>query len=444
MYLTQALHRLHRQSPDAVFTRCGERIRTVGESVDRIARLAASLQQLGLEKGERVGILGGNSDVFHESVLATWWAGGAVNPVNARWSPAEIAYSLVDCDTRFLIVDDGFLALVPRLRKEAACLTTVIHAGADQTPAETLSFEELIAGHAPIPDSHAHGGDLAGIFYTGGTTGRPKGVMLSHANISVSVMGLQATSPNVVAGGHALVVAPMFHLAGLGAWNSQLVAGGSFTFLDGFDPAAALDAIERDQVTSILVVPTMIQMLVDEHRRRPRDLSSVRRVQYGGSPISQSLLARAREAFTQAGFAQGYGMTEAAPGISTLGPEDHERGLKLTSAGRPARHVEVKIVDPVGEEVPRGEVGEIAVRGANVMLGYWQRPADTAAALRDGWLHTGDAGRMDDEGYIYVVDRIKDMIITGGENVYSAEVEHALLQHPAVHQVAVIAVPDEQ
>jgi acyl-CoA synthetase (AMP-forming)/AMP-acid ligase II len=203
-----------------------------------------------------------------------------------------------------------------------------------------------------------------------------------------------------------------------------------------------MDAIARHRVTDMLLVPTMIQLLVDHPEARDHDLTSLRSVVYGASPISPAVLERAMKTVPGAEFTQAYGMTELSPVATILTPADHEAG-HLRSAGRAAPHAEVRVVDPAGAPVPAGTVGEVAVRGGHVMQGYWNKPEETAAALRDGWMHTGDGGYLDDQGYLYVVDRIKDMIITGGENVYSTEVENALAAHPAVAQCAVIGVPDD-
>jgi acyl-CoA synthetase (AMP-forming)/AMP-acid ligase II len=211
-----------------------------------------------------------------------------------------------------------------------------------------------------------------------------------------------------------------------------------------FTPAGVATAIEAHGITDMMMVPTMIQMLVDSPEAADVDLSSVRRIIYGASPMAQSVLKRAQTRMPAAGFLQAYGMTELAPVATILTPEDHSNPVLARSAGRAAASVEVRIVGPDDAELPRGQVGEIVARGDNVMLGYWNQPELTAAAVVDGWMHTGDAGYMDDAGYVFVVDRIKDMIITGGENVYSAEVENALAKHDAVAACAVIGVPDDQ
>jgi acyl-CoA synthetase (AMP-forming)/AMP-acid ligase II len=239
----------------------------------------------------------------------------------------------------------------------------------------------------------------------------------------------------------------MFHLADLAGVIGVTTMGGTHVIVPAFDPVVVMRAIEQHRVSDTVLIPIMIQRLVDHPERSAHDLSSLQRLLYGGSPIPLAVLDRARKALPTASFVQAYGQTELAPVATILLPADHEEtgpvAARLCSGGRAAPHAEVRIVDPEDREVARGEVGEIVVRGGNVMLGYWGRPEETTAALRGGWMHTGDAGRMDADGYVYVVDRIKDVIITGGENVYSTEVENAVAAHPAVANCAVIGVPDE-
>jgi long-chain acyl-CoA synthetase len=298
-----------------------------------------------------------------------------------------------------------------------------------------------------LPDAGRGGEDLAGIFYTGGTTGFPKGVMLSHRSLWASVMAWLAAvgpSPQKV----MLHAAPMFHIADGAMIIAGTLTGDAHAIIPFFTPEGVLAVVERFRVTDILLVPTMINMLVSHPKIAETDLSSVRSVTYGGSAIQEAVLARAIAAFPNCRFMQAYGQTELSPIATLLGPEYHvlegPNAGRLTSAGCAAACTELEIVDPNDIEVRRGIVGEIRCRGPNAMLGYWKKPEETAAALRGGWVYTGDAGYMDEDGFVYIVDRLKDMIVTGGENVYSAEVENAVCHHPAVAQCAVIAIPSKE
>ena len=443
MYLTQALHGAVQQDRERTLTICGDTVRSAGACADRVARFAGGLRALGVGRGDRVAVLGRNSDRYHESLLAVAWADAVVVPVNNRWTPAEVAFALRDCGASVLLVDEAHLPIVDAIRRPALPAVVVVLAGTE-APAGSIAMERLLAENEPMADSRRGGGDLFGIFYTGGTTGQAKGVMLSHANVLASALGSLATGQFATPGGRLLHAAPMFHLADLATWVAMLIAGGSHVMVPGFTPAAVLSAIDRHQVTDVLLVPTMIQLLVDFPDAARYDVSSLRRLLYGGSSMPESLLPRARKLFPQAGFVQAYGMTELAPVATLLLPADHDAPELARSAGRAAPHAEVRIVDRGGGEAPRGTVGEIVVRGDHVMVGYWERPGETADALRDGWLHTGDGGYMDQHGYVYLVDRIKDMIISGDENVYSAEVETALARHPAVASCAVVGLPDAQ
>ncbi|MFG2949163.1 acyl-CoA synthetase [Streptomyces adustus] len=444
MYLTQSLHRAVQQNPDEISTIFGSRVRTFRETADRVARLAAALRDRGVAEGDRVALLSLNSDRFHETMFAIWWVGAVANPVNIRWSAKEIAYSLKASDTRVLVVDDTFVALVPEMAAEWDGVTTLVHCGDGPTPEGMLSYEELFAAHAPMEDTRTGGDRLAGVFYTGGTTGFPKGVMLTHANMVTAAVSGLAAAPAAIAGGRMAHCAPLFHLAGLWTWNQQNQIGGSHVFLPGFDPVVVLRTVQEHRPTSILLVPAMVQILVDHPSVGDHDLSSVQRIIYGASPIAESVLSRAMKAFPGAGFVQGYGMTELSPLACVLTVDDHRDPSLLRAAGRAVVGTEVRIVDEADAEVPRGTVGEIIVRGGGMMAGYWNDPEATAEALRGDWMHTGDAGYMNERGYVFVVDRIKDMIVSGGENVYSAEVENVLSKHPAVAACAVIGVPDRE
>jgi acyl-CoA synthetase (AMP-forming)/AMP-acid ligase II len=442
VYLTQGLHRAVQQHPNAVATVCTRRVRTHAEFLERVARLAAGLQELGIRDGERAAILAVNSDRYLEFVAATLWAGGVVVPVNLRWSVTEIADSLAEVDARLLVVDDAFTGHAAGIRDEHSALKQVVHAGEGPIPDGHLGFEALIAEHQPVEDARRGGDDLAFVCYTGGTTGRSKGVMLSHANLLTSALGSLATGYYLGDGAGYLHAAPMFHVADLAFWAEQVVLGGRHVIIPGFEPVAVLSAIAEHRVTDLFLVPTMVQLVVDSPRLGEFDLGSVERLAYAASPMPESLLDRAMKALPNARFVSAYGMTELAPVATVLGPADHEHPAHRRSVGRAAPHAEVRIVGPDDVEQPRGRAGEVVVRGGHVMLGYWERPQETAEALRGGWMHTGDGGFMDDDGYVHLTDRIKDIIITGGENVYSVEVENVLCQHPAVATAAVIGVPD--
>ncbi|CAG2159291.1 long-chain-fatty-acid--CoA ligase [Cupriavidus numazuensis] len=452
MYMTQGLHRALQQRPGAVAVRCGEHSLTFRQLGARVARLAGGLRHLGVADGERVAMLSLNSARYLEYNLAVPWAGGVLNPVNIRWSQAEMLYALNDSGTRILIVDDTFKGMAAALQAGAASLRHLIYAGDGPVPDGMIGWEALVEASEPVEDAWRHGDDLAGIFYTGGTTGFPKGVMLSHANLTTTAMA-SILAGRCGAEAVFLHVMPMFHLAAFAATNALFASGARQVVMPGFTPQSALEAISRERINQIGLAPTMIQMLVDwmaasSAEAARLDASSLRLIAYGASPISQTLLQRARTAFPGVAFMQGYGMTELSATCTVLGPEYHDDAAfasgKARAAGKPLMSVEVRVVGPDGAELPRREVGEIVARGGTVMLGYWNKPDATAEVLRNGWMHTGDSGYMDEEGLVYVVDRLKDMIVTGAENVYSAEVENALASHPAVAFCAVIGVPNQK
>lgn len=448
MYLTQNLRRSIQQTPEGIISIFDGRKRTFAEFGDRIARYAGALRKLGLQAGDRVSMLALNSDAYLEYYLGTYWAGGVVNPINTRLALPEIAFMLNDCGSKFLIIDRHFVEMAGKLREQCAQLQTIICVG-DEVPqaGDIQSYEALIADTDPVEDALRSGDDLAGIYYTSGTTGRAKGAMLTHANIFTNALGMVAEG-TVGLGCVGLHSAPMFHLADGAFMNSMLAAGGCHVIVAQFEPVAVLEALQRERVSDILLVPTMIQMLVDHPKRPEYDLTSVKSIIYGASPIAEALLDRAMAAFPEADFTQAYGQTELSPVATLLPPAMHRAaGRKLglhKSNGRAAIGSEVRIVDGNDNELPRGEIGEVVVRGPGVMKGYWNLPEETAQALRGGWMHTGDAGYMDEHGYVFLQDRVKDMIISGGENVYSIEVENAVASHPAVAQCAVIGVPSEQ
>ncbi|HWC36381.1 MAG TPA: long-chain-fatty-acid--CoA ligase [Mycobacteriales bacterium] len=448
MTLTRALHRTLQQAPDSPMTTYRDRTHTHADVFDRVSRLGGALRNLGVQDGDRVAILALNSDRYSDFLLGTAWAGAVVNPQNIRWAAPELAFALKDSETGVLFVDDMFAQLGEQLLAEVDHLHTLVHVGEGETPPGMLSMEELISGGDPIPDRAPRDHEMVGLFYTGGTTGQPKGVMLSAANLLTSALGSMASGSFLASNSRYLHAAPMFHLADLAAWFSALQMGCEHVIVSHFDVKLVLQAIQDHKVTDVLLVPTMIQLVTDDPSLADYDVSTLERIIYGASPIDDDLLARAMRAFPNVGFSQAYGMTELSPVATLLSAEDHidtpGQPSRRRSAGRAAPHAMVTIVREDGSPADTREVGEIVVAGPHVMLGYWRRPEETAAALKSDGMHTGDAGYLDADGYLYVVDRIKDMIISGGENIYSAEVENALCAHPAVAAAAVIGVPDEK
>ena len=446
MNTTHGLRRALQINPNGLATVFGNRRRNWSEIGERVSRLAAGIRALGVETGDRVAILSLNSDRYLELYLATAWAGAVVVPLNIRWSPVENEDAMRDCRAKVLFVDKAFAATGASLAKALPDLK-LIHADDGDAPAGIESYEALVARSEPMPDAMRGSADLAGIFYTGGTTGRSKGVMLSHGNLMANA--LNALGEGLFPGSAVyLHAAPMFHLANGAAMYSLLLSGGSNVIVQGFTPEGVMAALQNERVTDVLLVPTMIQMLVDHPALGSHDLSALKNIVYGASPISEAVLGRAMVALPNAHFTQAYGMTELSPIATLLHWQEHvgegrTKG-RHRAAGRATLGCEVRIVDAEDKPVPSGAVGEIVVRGDTVMMGYWERPEETARAVIDGWMHTGDGGYMDEDGFIYVVDRVKDMIISGGENVYSVEVENAVTQHPAVAQCAVIGIPNER
>jgi long-chain acyl-CoA synthetase len=449
------LRRSARLFGDAVAVVDGQRSVTYGELATRVDALGGALVSMRVPAGGRVGFLGVNSLAHLECCLGIPAAGRVLVDLNFRLAEHELAFIVDDCELEVLIVDRSQLETGRALRSRCPSLRSLILDADGPGPEDLIAYERLVASAAPgsgQPGTATPGDDaLAVISYTGGTTGRPKGVMLSHGNL------LANARHNLIATGHGasdrwLHVCPMFHVAGTANVLACTWTGGRQVILPRFDAAAVLDAIERHAITHTVLVPTMLAMLLDALDARPdRRLDSLRHIQYAASPISASLQRRVLERF-DCDIVQFYGMTEAAPTVTSATAEDHRRGFagepgyleRLRSIGAPVVGVEAEVRGSDGEPLAPGEIGEIWVRGPNVMLGYWNRPQDTEAALVDGWYRSGDAAYAADDGYLYLVDRLKDMIITGGENVYSIEVETALAEHEAVLEAAVFGVPDPQ
>jgi acyl-CoA synthetase (AMP-forming)/AMP-acid ligase II len=443
MYLTQGLRRAAQIRPREESTVFRERRRIWSETADRVARIAGGLKEVGVRPGDRVAILALNSDRYFELLYAIPWLGAVMVPVNTRLATPEIRYVLEDSGARVLFVD-GAMQAHAALAGQTSTVEAMFYLDDDALPAGMRSYEGLAAGPA-IADAGAGGDTLAGLFYTGGTTGKSKGVMLSHNN-------LVSNSMNVIAGMYYdqdmiyIHSGPMFHLADGGATFGVTACGGRHVFVPRFDAADCLQTMEQEHVTHAALVPTMISVLVNNSTVGDVDLSSLSYITYGASPMPEGVLRKALEVFPNCKFIHAYGMTEAAPGLTHLPPRyttlEGPYAGRIKSCGQAELTAELKIVDEKRTELPRGTIGEVAARGPMIMLGYWNKPRETAAVLQDGWYYSGDAAYMDDEGFVFIVDRLKDMIISGGENVYSAEVENAISLMPGVAEVAVIGIPD--
>lgn len=444
--LTAMIRRAAQINPDAIATSDSGRTVLWRDFPDRIAHLAGGLRKLGVTTGERAAVLALNSDRYYEFYFAVAWAGGVFVPINTRLAPPEVIHWLTDSGTRVLCCDETFLPMAASIRDQVPSLEHIVFLGDSHDIWPTWAS---LAEASAAPDAGRCGDDLAGLFYTGGTTGRSKGVMLSQQNLAVNA--LQAAPVlQLQPGDRILHTAPMFHIADWCMCVGAAIVAGSNYFLPAFDPAEVLGHIERQRIQKLLMVPTMINMVVHHPDLPERNLESLETVMYGASPMPESVIQRALEVLPHTRFCQAYGQTEAAPILTMLRPEYHTLDPdspysgKIKSAGQAVPGVELAVLGQDDQPVATGEVGEVCARGPNVMLGYRNLEDQSQATLRGGWLHTGDGGRLDEDGFLYIVDRVKDMIISGGENVYSAEVENVLFQHPAVAQCAVIGVPDEK
>ncbi|MEE4300545.1 MAG: long-chain fatty acid--CoA ligase [Pseudomonadales bacterium] len=414
---------------------------------ERVARIAGGLRALGIGDGDRVAMLAHNSHRYVEFFFATFWAGGIAVPVNTRWAAPEVRHALDDSGARVLVVDPAHLEAGRAQIAEGAAVEHLVFAADAEEVAEGTTHWEALARGETVADANRGYEDVACLFYTGGTTGRSKGVMLTHANLvtnsMTAMLNMDIRSDTV-----HLHTSPMFHVAGGARLFSVTLAGGTHVVIPRFDVDLFLDVVERERITITIIVPTMLTRLVRHPQLEARDLSSLKLLSYGASPMPEAVLREALARMPGIRLLQSYGMTELSPVATVLGPEHHvfegPAAGRTASAGRPVYNADVMIADPEDRPLPPGEIGEVCVRGPMVMKGYWNLPELSAETLRGGWMHTGDAGYLDDEGFLFVVDRIKDMIVSGGENVYSAEVEDAIHLHPAVAECAVIGIPDEQ
>jgi acyl-CoA synthetase (AMP-forming)/AMP-acid ligase II len=421
---------------------------TLEEHVARVHRLCRVLRDLGVGPGDRFAVMALNSHAFVELYHAAYLGAGIINPLNLRLAGKELDYILRDSGTEVVFVDQTFLKLIrlaidlggaeSKVRK-----LVLIGEPADDSPKYDARYEDLLRAAEPLVPEEPEETDAVVLMYTGGTTGLPKGVLLNQRAEMLNTYHVMIRM-GWMTGEVTLVQTPMFHAASMVSILSGVLGGSTIITMPMFSPDGAMRIIEEHQVTITTMVPTMIGMMFQHPEFRPERLRSLRVLSYGASPMPEAILKRLLEYFPLLGIQQGYGMTESASVLTLLTVDDHKQGgERLRSAGRAVPGVELCIQNAAGKLLPPREIGEVCARGGNFMTGYWKKEEATNEAFRDGWYHTGDAGYLDEAGYLFLVDRVKDMIVTGGENVYSAEVESAISTHASVAQVAVIGIPHD-
>ena len=428
--------------PEERCVKYGELELTKREFNARINRLAHALQDMGVRKGERFAALMANSHVFLEVLLALSKLGGIMVPLNFRLAVPELEYILGDSEPLGLIYSPEFSEAAEALRGAAPSLRHIIAELEGGSPEDPV-YEELIAGRPeeePLPGAEVTLDDCQLIMYTSGTTGKPKGAAILHGNTqwnAINAINMYSLGSQDV----GIACAPLFHIGGLAVSAfPALYAGGLLSIQRFFNPGETLTMIERDRATLLFGIPVMFLLMSQVPEFESTDYSSLRFFIAGGAPCPRPLI----ETWGRRGvvFNQGYGMTETATAITALRSEDALR--KIGSCGKPVFHTDIKVVGAEGEELPRGEMGEVWVKGPNVIREYWRLPEATAESFTDGWLHTGDVGYIDEEGYLFLVDRSKDMYISGGENVYPAEVEDVLMGFAKIVDAGVIGIPDDK
>jgi len=421
------------RSPDNPAIRLGEVELSYGELDELSARLATVLRAKGVKPGDRVGVMLPNVPEFPVAYYGVLRAGAVVVPMNVLLKRREIAFYLEDSGAKLLLAWHGF---AEEARDGAA------DAGAEMIEVERASFASLLAEHEPTPGLvDTAEDDTAVILYTSGTTGKPKGAELTHHNLFRNADVSSRTTCVVAEGDVVLGALPLFHSFGQTVgMNASLKVGACLTLVPKFDPAETLATMQRDGVTHFYGVPTMFGALLHHPEREGFDTSSLRNCVTGGASMPVEVLHGFEEAFG-AKVLEGYGLSETSP-VACSNHPDMER--KAGSIGTPIEGVEMQLVDESDEPVAQGEVGEVVIRGHNIMKGYWQRPEATAEAMRGGWFHSGDMARTDEDGYFYIVDRKKDMIIRGGYNVYPREVEEVLYEHPKIREAAVVGIPHDE
>ncbi len=431
------------RTPDRAITIFEGETTTYRQMADRVAALAAGLRARGVGRGDVVGLLSYNCPEFLETLFAANHLGAIAMPVNWRLAAPEVRYILEHSEARALVCDAALIELADEATKgmEATLLRACV---ADPAPAGWTALAELRAdpGDRDLAPARVGGDDVHRLMYTSGTTGHPKGVMLTHANLAWKNLA-HIVEFGFTAADLGLACGPLYHVGALDLTTTSLIAAGATTILHRtFDAAAVVDELERSRVTTVWLAPAMVNAIMALPGVEQRDLSSVRGIINGGEKMPIPLIERIQRTFPSAWFADAYGLTETVSGDTFL---DRDSIItKLGSVGRPCLHLEVDIWDDQGRSVPAGERGEIVLRGPKVFKGYWRDPEATAKAFAGGWFHTGDIGVRDEDGYLFIVDRLKDMIISGGENIAGSEVERVLYEHEAVLEAAVVGRPDDR
>ena len=411
---------------------------------ERVLRLAHAMRtQLGLSSTDRFAVMAANGHEFLELYHAGYLGAGVVNPLNLRLAGKELQYILAESEVEVAFVDaifaEHFARNIAEVRSDLR-LRHVVLIGEGDVPHD-LSYEELLASGEPETPPDTEEDSPVILMYTGGTTGLPKGVLLDQR---AEMLNLYHVAASLGLDDHRVFLhqTPMFHAASMAAVLGIPACGGTSVFVPLFEPEEVMTAIEQYGVNWTMMVPTMIAMVLNAPGFRPERFRSLEDLVYGAAPMPAALLAKVQQLFPACGIWQGYGMTESSSVLTFLTADDHSRGGDvLRSAGRAVMGVELSVRDRSGQPLAAGGDGEVWARGGNIMKEYWNRPEETAEAFAEGWYHTGDVGHLDKDGYLYLVDRAKDMIVSGGENVYSIEVENAISTHPGVGEVAVIGIP---
>ena len=428
------------RTPGRPFAVFGDDTVTYREMATRSTAVAAGLHQRGVGGGDVVGLLSYNNIEFMATIFATSYLGAIAMPLNWRLAAPELQFILGHSRAAMLVCHEELLDLADEATTGLSDLVRV-SVSANGNPGWER-FSDLGVGSAPPQRAHVHGDDIHRLMYTSGTTGRPKGVMITHANLAwknyahVTEFGLTASDIGLACG-------PLYHVGALDLTTTSLIAVGATTIIHrSFDAEMVVDEIERSGVTTLWMAPSMVRGVLDRPDIGERDLSSVRLLIGGGEKMPVPFIDRLQRAFPSAWFADAYGLTETVSGDTFL--DNAAIRSKVGSVGRPCQYLELDIRDEVGTSLGPGERGEVVLRGPKVFKGYWGDPDATSAAFEGGWFHTGDIGLRDEDGYLYIVDRLKDMIVSGGENIASSEVERVLYEHEAVVEVAVVGRPDER